>query len=62
MDLKAMLKKYANLIIHSGINLQKDQILCVSASLESAELEPKAPIRPVQKRSVSAGSTRPSPG
>ena len=57
MDLKAMLKKYADLIVHSGINLQKDQILCVSASLESAEL-----VRLVQKRSVSAGSTRPFPG
>ena len=51
MDLKAMLKKYANLIIHSGINLQKDQILCVSASLESAEL-----VRLVAESAYKAGA------
>lgn len=51
MDLKAMLKKYADLIVHSGINLQKDQILCVSASLESAEL-----VRLVAESAYKAGA------
>ena len=51
MDLNAMLKKYADLIVRSGINLQKDQILCIAASLESAEL-----VRLVAESAYKAGA------
>ena len=38
MDSQNMLAKYADLIVRSGINIQKGQILCISAPVSCAEL------------------------
>ena len=38
MDFNTMLKKYADLMVRSGINLQKGQILCINAPISAAPL------------------------
>lgn len=38
MQFEEMLKKYAELIVRCGVNIQKDQILCVNAPISAAPL------------------------
>ena len=50
MSFKEKLLKYAKLIVRSGLNVQKNQIVVIDAPVESAEL-----VRLITKQAYEAG-------